>query len=215
MRVSSPLTKYKHDIHETDPMENNLASKMARLRTSSNAADGLDGRSGYDNADDGANDFDRDYNYAPPSTATPTLPRSSSSKLLGFVNRKRSNTTSSRNGGDFLIDPAIHQADRNLVLAGTSAPTSRLVEHEASLPPDLAESYGAKPSADQLSFAVKRDLAAAALRDGLERAIAIHDYDGQEEGDLSMRQGDVIIITERSKSQNDWCVFSCLLQSRN
>lgn len=213
IRVSSPLTKYNHDIHETDPMENNLTSKMARLRTSSNAADGPNGRP-YDNADDGTNDFDRDYNNAPPPTAAPSLPRSSSSKLLGFVNRKRSNTTSSRNGGDFLIDPAIHQADRNLVLAGSSTPTSRLVEPEASLPPDLLDSsYGAKPSADQLSFAVKRDLAADALKDGLERAIAIHDYDGQEEGDLSMRQGDVIIITERSKSQNDWCVSSVCCSS--
>jgi hypothetical protein len=193
------LTKYNHDLEDTDGTENSLTSKMARLRTSSNA--GNNGRSAYDNADDAANDYDKD-NYTPPA---PSLPRSSSSKLLGFVNRKRSNTTSSRNGGDFLIDPALHQADRNLVLSGTSTPTSRLVEHDTSLPPDLNPLYGAKPSAEQLSFAVKRDLAADALKDGLERAIAVHDYDGQEEGDLSMRQGDVIVITERSKSQDDWC----------
>lgn len=204
MRVSSPLTKYNHDLEETDGTENNLTSRMARLRTSSNA--GSNGRSAYDNAEHDHTNYERNYNYAPPSTGAPSLPRSSSSKLLGFVNRKRSNTTSSRNGGDFLIDPAIHQADRNLVLGGTSTPTSRLVEHDAPLPPDLDPLYGAKPSAEQLSFAVKRDLAADALKDGLERAIAVHDYDGQEEGDLSMRQGDVIVITERSMSQDDWCV---------
>lgn len=218
LRVSSPLTKYNHDVHDNaDPVENNLTSKMARLRASSNAADrpSSANRSGFGKANDDYVDdsysAERDYNHVPPLVAAPSLPRSSSSKLLGFVNRKRSNTTNSRNGGDFLVDPAIHQADRNLVLGGTPTLSSRLVEPEAALPPDLDPTYGAKPSANQLSFAVKRDLAADALRDGLERAIAIHDYEGQEEGDLSMKQGDVIVITERSKSQNDWYVlFVCL-----
>lgn len=213
MRVSSPLTKYRHELHEEeDARSDSLTSQMARLRAGSNPSDRAGGSRGYgnDNGDFDNDRYDRDNDYSPPPTMAPapTLPRSSSSKLLGFVNRKRSNTTSSQKGGDFLIDPAVHQADRKIALA---APSAARIQYDDT-PPDLDPSYGVKPSADQLSFAVKRDLADA-MKDGLERAIALHDYEGQEEGDLSMRQGDVIVITERSKSQNDWCVRRASLRA--
>lgn len=208
IRVSSPLTKYRHELHdEEDARSDSLTSQMTRLRAGSNANDRSGGNKGYGNTSHGDSDqegYDFDKDYTPPASSTPapSLPRSSSSKLLGFVNRKRSNTTTSQKGGDFLIDPALHQADRKIALAN---PSSGARMDYDDTPADLDPSYGIKPSADQLSFAVKRDLADA-MKDGLERAIALHDYEGQEEGDLSMRQGDVIIITERSKSRNDWCV---------
>lgn len=209
LRVSSPLTKYNYQDseQESDQVESSLAGQMSRLRAGSTASNRMSrfGKSGYgtpsedfDN-DDRLQQSDRDYNY--PISPAPAMPRSSSSKLLSFVNRKRSNTTNSRGGTDFVVDPAIHQADRNIVL-GTPQ-SAQFGDFEQ--PADLDPMYGAgtKPTADQLSFAVKKDLADA-MKDGRERALAIHDYEGQEEGDLSMRQGDVIIITERSESQDDW-----------
>ncbi|KAJ9097813.1 hypothetical protein QFC19_006681 [Naganishia cerealis] len=216
LRVSSPLTRYNYQDpaqeESEDPVESSLVGKMARLRAGSTASNKISrlGKSGYGTPGDGGNAYDddldnerfqqseRDYNHVASPGPAPSMPRSSSSKLLGFVNRKRSNTTNSR-GSDFVVDPAIHQADRNIVL-GTPQ-SSRFGDF--AQPADLDPLYGAKPSADQLSFAMKKDLLDA-MKDGRERAIAIHDYEGQEEGDLSMRQGDVIVITERSGSQDDW-----------
>lgn len=205
MRVSSPLTKYRHELHEEEEARtDSLASQMARLRAGSTSNDRSSGNNGYGYAHGDADyeTFDSDRDLRPPPAPAPPLPRSHSSKLLGFVNRKRSNTTSSQKGGDFLVDPAIHHADRRTALADSS---SGRAEYDDT-PPDLDPAYGVKPSSDQLSFAVKRELADA-MKDGLERAIALFDYEGQEEGDLSLRQGDVIVITERSKSRDDWCVW--------
>jgi lipid-binding SYLF domain-containing protein len=212
LRVSSPLTKYNYQdsAQESDQVESSLAGQMSRLRAGSNASNKMSrfGKSGYSTPP--INDFDdderfqqsdKDYDYPISPAPAPAMPRSSSSKLLSFVNRKRSNTANSRGGTDFVVDPAIHQADRNIVLG--TLQSARFGDFDQ--PADLDPMYGAgtKPTADQLSFAVKKDLADA-MKDGRERALAIHDYEGQEEGDLSMRQGDVIIITERSESQDDW-----------
>ncbi|KAJ9120218.1 hypothetical protein QFC22_003118 [Naganishia vaughanmartiniae] len=214
LRVSSPLTKYNYQdsAQEPDQVESSLTGQMSRLRAGSTASNKMSrfGKSGYgtpnndndfDDNDERFQQTDKDYNYPASPVPAPAMPRSSSSKLLSFVNRKRSNTTNSRGGTDFVVDPAIHQADRNIVL-GTPQ-SARFGNSEQ--PADLDPMYGAgtKPTADQLSSAVKKDLADA-MKDGRERALAIHDYEGQEEGDLSMRQGDVVIITERSESQDDW-----------
>ncbi|GHJ83842.1 hypothetical protein NliqN6_0244 [Naganishia liquefaciens] len=203
MRVSSPLTKYREGLHEEeDARTDSLASQMSRLRAGSTSDDRSSGSRGYGHARDDYDHDDSDRDFRPPPASTPPLPRSHSSKLLGFVNRKRSNTTSSqRSGGDFLVDPAIYHADRRTALAMADSPSGRTERDDT--PPDLDPLYGVKPTADQLSFAVKRELADA-MKDGLERAIALHDYEEQEEGDLSLRQGDVIVITERSKSKDDW-----------
>ena len=40
--------------------------------------------------------------------------------------------------------------------------------------------------------------------EGVGRAIALHDYKAVEPGDLSFNKGDVIIITRKSASTNDW-----------
>ncbi|KAJ9103853.1 hypothetical protein QFC21_002315 [Naganishia friedmannii] len=213
LRVSSPLTKYNYQdsAQEEDQVDSSLTGQMSRLRAGSTASNKMSrfGKSGYgtpndDDFDDDADRFqqsDKDYNYPASPAPVPAMPRSSSSKLLSFVNRKRSNTTNSRGGTDFVVDPALHQADRNIVLGTPQSARSGDFDQP---PADLDPMYGAgtKPTADQLSFAVKKELADA-MKDGRERALAIHDYEGQEAGDLSMRQGDVIIISERSESQDD------------
>lgn len=42
------------------------------------------------------------------------------------------------------------------------------------------------------------------LRGGIGRAIALYQYQGQESGDLSFDKGDVIVITKKSDSTDDW-----------
>ncbi|KAJ3838407.1 hypothetical protein EV361DRAFT_911757 [Lentinula raphanica] len=40
--------------------------------------------------------------------------------------------------------------------------------------------------------------------EGVARAIALYNFDGVESGDLSLKKGDVIIITQKSESSDDW-----------
>ncbi|KAJ8084367.1 hypothetical protein PM082_003136 [Marasmius tenuissimus] len=42
------------------------------------------------------------------------------------------------------------------------------------------------------------------LRDGVARAVALYDFNGVEAGDLSFKKGDVIIVTQKSDSTDDW-----------
>jgi len=41
-------------------------------------------------------------------------------------------------------------------------------------------------------------------QEGIGRAVAIYDFKAVESGDLSFSKGDVIIITRKSDSSNDW-----------
>lgn len=41
------------------------------------------------------------------------------------------------------------------------------------------------------------------------RAVALYDFAGERQGDLPFRQGDVIVITEKTESTNDWWKGRC------
>jgi len=40
--------------------------------------------------------------------------------------------------------------------------------------------------------------------EGVARAIALYDFNAVEDGDLSFQKGDVIVITKKSNSTDDW-----------
>ncbi|KAJ3091762.1 hypothetical protein HK102_013529 [Quaeritorhiza haematococci] len=44
---------------------------------------------------------------------------------------------------------------------------------------------------------------------GSMSAVAMYDFTGEREGDLSFRKGDIIIITQKTQSQNDWWTGKC------
>jgi lipid-binding SYLF domain-containing protein len=55
-------------------------------------------------------------------------------------------------------------------------------------------------------FKPREELARPLLpHEGIGRAVAIYDFNAVESGDLSFSKGDVIIITQKSDSSNDWC----------
>ncbi|KAJ3856651.1 hypothetical protein EV368DRAFT_71496 [Lentinula lateritia] len=57
----------------------------------------------------------------------------------------------------------------------------------------------------QQYIAPKPGLAKPLLRhEGVARAIALYNFDGVESGDLSLKKGDVIVITKKSESSDDW-----------
>lgn len=52
-------------------------------------------------------------------------------------------------------------------------------------------------------LSVKRGLKTP-IEDGFERAVALFDFDAQEAGDLAFRKGDVIIVTKKTDTADDW-----------
>lgn len=62
-----------------------------------------------------------------------------------------------------------------------------------------AASVGARPA----TLGVRRELLDG-LSDGLPRGIALHEFIGEQPGDLSMRKGDVIIVTKQGKGRDEW-----------
>jgi len=42
--------------------------------------------------------------------------------------------------------------------------------------------------------------------EGVARAIALFNFDAVEDGDLSLKKGDIIVITKKSDSTDDWYV---------
>jgi len=51
----------------------------------------------------------------------------------------------------------------------------------------------------------REELARSLLpHDGVGRAVAIYEFKAVESGDLSFSKGDVIIVTRKSDSSNDW-----------
>jgi hypothetical protein len=53
----------------------------------------------------------------------------------------------------------------------------------------------------------REELASPLLpHEGVARAIALFNFDAVEDGDLSFRKGDVIVITKKSDSTDDWHV---------
>ncbi|KAI8809267.1 hypothetical protein BJ742DRAFT_677130 [Cladochytrium replicatum] len=41
------------------------------------------------------------------------------------------------------------------------------------------------------------------------RAIALYDFEGEQDGDLSFRKGDIIVVLKKTTSQNDWWTGRC------
>jgi len=62
------------------------------------------------------------------------------------------------------------------------------------------------PVRSPLPFIKPREELARPLlpHEGIARAVAIYDFNAVESGDLSFSKGDVIIITQKSDSSNDW-----------
>lgn len=66
--------------------------------------------------------------------------------------------------------------------------------------PHAATIGGPRPSA---ALGVRKELLEG-LSDGLPRGIALHEFVGEQPGDLSMRKGDVIVVTQQGKSRDEW-----------
>ncbi|KAJ3908149.1 hypothetical protein F5879DRAFT_938451 [Lentinula edodes] len=84
-------------------------------------------------------------------------------------------------------------------LFSSSLPSSKLSSTMASMP------ISSPITNAQQYIAPKPELAKPLLRhEGVARAIALYNFDGVESGDLSLKKGDVIIITKKSESSDDW-----------
>lgn len=70
-----------------------------------------------------------------------------------------------------------------------------------------------KPSTSPKPFIKTRDELTRPLQphEGVAKAIALFDFDAVEDGDLSFMKGEVIIITKKSYSTDDWYVCSWTL----
>ncbi|KAJ3890936.1 hypothetical protein GG344DRAFT_88555 [Lentinula edodes] len=84
-------------------------------------------------------------------------------------------------------------------LFSSSLPSSKLSSTMASMP------ISSPTTNAQQYIAPKSELAKPLLRhEGVARAIALYNFDGVESGDLSLKKGDVIVITKKSESSDDW-----------
>jgi hypothetical protein len=80
---------------------------------------------------------------------------------------------------------------------------------------DIYTSTTSKPTDSAVKPMIKprEELARPLLpHEGVARAIALFNFDAVEDGDLSFKTGDVIVITKKSGSTDDWYVsyFSIL-----
>jgi len=69
----------------------------------------------------------------------------------------------------------------------------------SSPPAAVAPQFTSTPSARALSPEIT-----ASIANGFEHAIALYDYKAQEEGDLTFKKGDIIIVVKKSDSTDDW-----------
>jgi len=73
---------------------------------------------------------------------------------------------------------------------------------------DIYTSHPNSRSSSSMSRAVikpREELTRPLLpHEGIARAIALFNFDAVEEGDLSFKKGDVVVITEKSNSTDDW-----------
>ncbi|KAJ3860217.1 hypothetical protein EV359DRAFT_75299 [Lentinula novae-zelandiae] len=84
-------------------------------------------------------------------------------------------------------------------LFSSSLSSSKLSSTMASMP------ISSPTTNAQQYIAPKPELAKPLLRhEGVARAIALYNFDGVESGDLSLKKGDVIVITKKSESSDDW-----------
>ena len=77
--------------------------------------------------------------------------------------------------------------------------------HTPPLTASSASSYASSPtspSPQNLSF--KRSPKDDEHDVGIEKAVALFDYNAQEDGDLSFKKGDLITIVKRTESTDDW-----------
>ncbi|KAF8334163.1 uncharacterized protein EI90DRAFT_3153499 [Cantharellus anzutake] len=80
-------------------------------------------------------------------------------------------------------------------------PLTTSIDSSDTSSPSPVSQRASTPS-HNLSF--KRGLNSHERDDGLERAVALFDYNAQEDGDLSFKKGDVITIVKRTGSTDDW-----------
>ncbi|KAJ4476613.1 hypothetical protein J3R30DRAFT_3487792 [Lentinula aciculospora] len=80
----------------------------------------------------------------------------------------------------------------------SSAPSSKLSSTMAFM------SISSPATNGQSYIAPKPGLIKPLPTEGVARAIALYNFDGVESGDLSLKKGDVIIITKKSESSDDW-----------
>lgn len=79
--------------------------------------------------------------------------------------------------------------------------TATFDQKRGNTPPPPSQSPMSNKPTRKLS--VKRGLDGPAPS-GTVKAIAMFDYNATEAGDLSFREGDVIYVTEKTESTNDW-----------
>ncbi|KAJ7071477.1 hypothetical protein C8F01DRAFT_1110689 [Mycena amicta] len=61
-----------------------------------------------------------------------------------------------------------------------------------------------KPKAMVTPFKPRPELSRSPAPDGVARAVALYDFQAVQPGDLSFSKGDIIVITKRSQSTDDW-----------
>lgn len=116
------------------------------------------------------------------------------------------------------------QSDATYPFTTLSTPTSlTLPPHRRNLSllrdpfdSDPDESYGSKPSKPTVRPMIKprEELSRPLLpHEGVARAIALFDFDAVENGDLSFKKGEVIVVTKKSNSTDDWHVSRLLILS--
>ncbi|KAG1749643.1 uncharacterized protein EDB91DRAFT_1108833 [Suillus paluster] len=137
----------------------------------------------------------------PPSTKDPYDPASPFNSLPPFSSAHSSLSDINGAHSRSMSVPSTNQPSNRYPLANYTNPF-------ASSPPpddnffesDDQPSYRAAPF-----IKTKADLTASLpLDDGVSRAIALYDFKAVEAGDLSFSRGDVIVITKKSDSTDDW-----------
>ncbi|CBQ71885.1 related to YSC84-protein involved in the organization of actin cytoskeleton [Sporisorium reilianum SRZ2] len=73
--------------------------------------------------------------------------------------------------------------------------------HTSLIPPGALDEYRTASSARRESFSLTSENASVPV---IERVVALFDFEAQEEGDLSFSKGQVIAVTRKTRSRDDW-----------
>ncbi|KAF5374864.1 hypothetical protein D9758_000105 [Tetrapyrgos nigripes] len=84
-----------------------------------------------------------------------------------------------------------------------ASPFSNSRSYSSSLNP-FSNSTKSPASSEPPPYIARKPELDKPLLEGVARAIALYDFQAAEAGDLGFQKGDVITITEKSDSTNDW-----------
>lgn len=97
--------------------------------------------------------------------------------------------------------PSYDRSTPALSMSGQSPPSSPTYSQHQHDQYNYNSGVSSPKPVRQLS--VKRGLKTP-IEDGVERAVALYDFNAQEAGDLAFRKGDVIIVTKKTDTADDW-----------